>query len=277
MRANAFFLALLVVSAIVLAVPVRMTAPFEQRISNGDEVFLGTIGPGQTLELRIDPVVTEGGIYSQGGKYDMAQVTYKPNGWSSEPSMLYGNPLQVKITADKNAPQGEYYADVVVIDENNGERLGNVTFRVRMNVTWDVLDMDVSPPSITVGPGQPAQFAITVVNKGAASDTYTVSSSGVKRWEFVKPIYVPARSSRTVEYEISGTEEESYNPTINVVSVSSPNIHEEKNVTFMVRSDLLGDYVATSHGTLLFPVFEAPVYALAGLIGAAVQAVLSVI
>jgi len=276
MRASSFFLTLLVISAIAVAVPVRMTAPFEQAVNNGDEVYLGAIGPGQTVEVRIDPIVTTGGIYGQGGKYDMAQVIYEPKGWSSEPSMLYGNPLQVKITADKDAPEGEYYADVAVIDENNGEKLGNVTFRVRMNVTWDVLDMDVTPASVVVGPGQPAQYAITVTNKGAASDTYNVSSTGVKRWEFVKPIYVPARSSRTVDYEITGYEESSYNPTIRVVSVSSPNIHEERNVTFTARSDLIGDYIATGHGTLIFPVFEAPIYGLAGIIGAAIQSYQSI-
>jgi uncharacterized membrane protein len=254
-----------------------MTAPFEQTINSGDEVFLGTIGPGQTIELRIDPIVTTGGIYGQGGQYDIAQVVYEPKGWTSEQSLLYQKPLQIKITADKNAPPGEYYADIAVINENNGEELGNVSFRVKMNVTWDVLGLDVSPASVVVGPGQPAQYAITVTNKGAASDTYTVSSTGVKRWEFVKPIYVPARSSKMVEYEITGDEEVTYNPTIKVESVSSPNIHDERNVTFIVRSDLIGDYKAANHGTLLFPVFEAPIYGLAGFIGTVVQTIQSVL
>ena len=139
---------------------------------------------------------------------------------------------------------------------------------MRINVTWNVLDMDVSPTQATVGPGQPAQFGITITNRGSASDTYTVNTSGVKQWDFVKQVYVPAKSSRTVPYEIAGNEEETYMPSISVVSVSSGIIHKEANVTLSVKSGLVGDYKATSHGTLLFPVFEAPIYALSGLLGA---------
>ena len=269
MRASVIFLLMLIFCAIAIAVPVKMVMPFERTLDNGDEVFLGTIGPGQTMEIRIDPMVTTGGIYEKGGQYDMAEASQLPTRWTSIPSTLYGKPLQVKITADKDAPEGSYLSEITVIDENNGERLGNITFKARINVTWDVLGMEVSPIKAMTGPEQPTEFMITITNKGSASDTYTVSATGVKRWEFVKPIYVPARSSRTIYYEITGYEEETYTPVIGVVSVSSQNIHAEKNVTFIVRSDILGDFKATNHGVLLFPVFEAPIYALAGIIAAA--------
>jgi len=268
MRAKVIFLIMLMFSAIAVAVPVKMVMPFERTLDNGNEVFLGTIGPGQTMEIRIEPMVTAGGIYGNGGQYDIAEAADLPAGWSSTPSALYGKPLQVKITADKDAPEGEYKSTINVVDEKNGEQLGNVTFFAKINVTWDVLGMDVTPPQATTGPEQPTEFMITITNKGSASDTYTVSATGVKRWEFVKSIYVPARSSRTIFYEITGYEEETYTPTIGVVSVSSQNIHAEKNVSITVRSDLLGDFKATNHGVLLFPVFEAPIYALAGIIAA---------
>jgi hypothetical protein len=202
----------------------------------------------------------------------MALVSSNPRSWTSEPSQLYGKPLQVKITSDKNAPEGMYNTDVTVIDENNGEQLGNVTFTLKTNITWDVMNMDVSPKHLTVGPGQPARFSITVYNTGSASDQFVVSATGAKRWQFVKPIYVPAQSSRTIIYEITAYEEEYYTPIIKVESIASPNIYEEQNVSFTVRSDLLGDYRATNQGTLLFPVFEAPIYSLAGLIAAVLGA-----
>ena len=252
----------------VSAVPVQLVAPFQQTIDTGDEVFIGTIGPGQTLEVRINPLVTEGGIFGQGGAYESAEVTAKPAGWSATGSELYQKSLQVKITADKDAPAGKYRANVTVIDENNGEELGNVTFTVMMNITWDVLDVNITPVSIVTGPGQPARFTITVQNKGSASDTFTVSSHGTKKWSFEKPIYVPANSSRAIVYEMTGFEEEYYQPTIRVVSDSSPNIYKEKNVTLTIQSGLIGDYKSTSNGVLIFPVYEAPVYSLAGIIGA---------
>lgn len=261
-----FFLLLLF--PVFTAVPVKMVKPLQQEIRHGDEVFIGTIGPGQTLDVQVYPYVTEGGIYGKGGQYDLLDVSEKPAGWSSEASKLYGNPLQAKITADKNASQGMYYANITVQDYKDGHKLGNVTFRAKINVTWDVLDVDVKPSHVLVGPGQPAQFMITVVNKGSASDTYTVSATGAKQWEFIKPIYIPAKSSRTVIYELTAYEEEYYRPQIKVVSASSSNIHAEKNISFTVRSDLLGDYKATNNGVMIFPIFEAPVYSLAGLVAA---------
>jgi uncharacterized membrane protein len=268
MRPITVLIAMLALAALAAAVPVQMISPFQQTINTGDTVFIGTIGPGQTLAVEINPIVTSGGIYGAGGQYDIAQVSNLPPGWNAEQSKLYQNPLQVKITADKAAPPGQYDADITVINENNGEELGNVTFTVDINVTWDVLGMSVSPTQTISGPGQPAQFGITIMNKGSASDTYIVNASGVDQWDFVKQVYVPAESSITVPYEIAGNEEETYNPSISVVSVSSGIIHQEQNVTLIVRSGLLGDYRATSDGTLLFPIFEAPIYALAGLLGA---------
>jgi hypothetical protein len=268
MRAILFFSVIVLLCAIAYAVPVKMTAPLQQEIGDGDIVYIGAIGPGQTIDVRIDPIVTTGGINKKGGQYDYATVTKNPSGWSFEPSQQYGKPLQVKITADKNAPEGLYSTNVTVIDENNGEELGNVTFTIKTNITWDVLDMNVSPTHATVGPGQPARFSITITNKGSASDQFVVSATGAKRWQFVKPIYVPAKSSRTIVYEITAYEEEYYTPTIKVESVASSNIHEEKNVSFTVRSDLLGDYRATNQGISLFPIIEAPIYSLAGLVAA---------
>ena len=198
---------ILLLLPVACSVPVAMMAPLDMAVENGDEIFIGAIGPGQTIEVQIFPDVYEGGIYGDGGKYDLADVVSKPDGWSSEKSKLYGNPLQVKITADKNASEGTYHADIIVIDENDNHRLGNLTFRVKINVTWDVLGLEVAPAHILVGPGQPAQFRINIVNKGAASDTYIVSSSGARQWEFVKPIYIPAKSSREVVYEMAADEE----------------------------------------------------------------------
>jgi len=268
MRAITVFLVFLGISMFSSAVPVQMVAPFQQTVNTGDEIYIGAIGPGQTLEVRINPIVTEGGIYGAGGSYDFADVTSKPALWSSTGSTQYQDPLQVKITADKDAPEGTYRANITVSDENNGEELGNVTFTVRMNITWDVLDVSVTPSSIMTGPGQPARFTITVQNKGSASDAFTVSSNGTKKWSFEKPIYVPAKSSRAIVYEMTGFEEEFYKPTIRVVSDSSPNIFKEKNVTMTVQSGLIGDYKSTSNGVMIFPVYEAPVYSLAGIIGA---------
>ncbi|MBI5051271.1 hypothetical protein HZC08_00785, partial [Candidatus Micrarchaeota archaeon] len=62
------------------------------------------------------------------------------------------------------------------------------------------------------------------------------------------------------------SEEEKYTPTIKVVSTSSDLIKAEQQVSFSVSSNILADFKATNHGTLMFPLFEMPLYAIAGLI-----------
>jgi hypothetical protein len=245
---------------------IDLESPRMKGVENGDVIDLGTIGPGQTLDIRVDREVKTGGLHGEGGFYDKAEAIDLPRGWTSKESELYQDPLQVTITADPDAPEGNYTMRVRVIDENNGEKLGNVTFTVKVRITWDVMDFDVSPSYINVGPGQPARFTITINNKGSTSDVFRVSALGAKRWEFIRPVFVPAQSSKTVYYEIAGTEEETYKAAIKVESLASQNIAGEKNVTLSIRPTLMGDYRATNNGVVVFPIFQGPIYALAGLI-----------
>ncbi|MDD5340265.1 MAG: hypothetical protein PHV13_03370 [Candidatus ainarchaeum sp.] len=256
----------LLLALAALSFSVTVISPQAGETGNGDIVDLGTIGPGQTVSILVDRAVTTGGIHGTGGMMDQAIATDLPPGWATQPSKLYQDPLQVTVSANPDAPEGNYTFRITVIDENNGEKLGNITFLARVKVTWDVMEFDVLPTRISVGPGQPARFTITVTNKGSASDAFEVSATGSRKWDFKKPVFVPAQTTKTLHYEIVGAEEDAYTPTIRVVSLASGNIAAEKNVTMTVRSDLFGDWKATNHGALLFPIFEAPVYALAGLL-----------
>ena len=249
-----------------LSFAVTVVSPVKTEVGDGDMIDVGAIGPGQTISIEINPIVKEGGIHDIGGTYDLAIAEDLPRDWTSEKSKLYGNPLQVRITADPDAPEGNYSARVTVIDEFNGEELGNVSFTVKVRITWDVMDFNVAPSSMTVGPEQPARFEITIKNKGSTSDVFEISSKGSKRWEFKKPVFVPGKSSKTIYYDIAGGEEETYLTTISVVSLASSNIADEKNVTLFIKPGLLGDYVATNNGVTVFPIFQAPIYSLAGIL-----------
>ncbi|MBU0532494.1 hypothetical protein KKB44_03300 [Candidatus Micrarchaeota archaeon] len=259
---------LFVVSLILLSLTfsIAIVSPVNADVDESDIIDLGIIGPGQTIYVQIDPIVSSGGTHGIGGTYDMAVAENLPEGWESSESKLYQNPLQVTITADPDTPEGNYSVRINVIDEFNGENLGNVSFILRVQVTWDVLDFEVTPISQTVGPGQPAVFDITIKNKASTSDAFQVSAEGARRWEFTKPVFVPAKSSRTISYEIVGTEEENYAATIKIVSLASSNIADEENVTLSIESNLLGDYKATNNGAIVFPIFELPIYSLAGLL-----------
>jgi hypothetical protein len=249
-----------------LAFPIQMVEPQLTEISDGQVVDLGIVGPGQTVELRLHPKVYESGIHGIGGNYDLAYAGELPEGWASQKSKLYGSPLQVKITAGPYAQEGEYTIPITVEDEGNGEELGTVTFSVRVEVSEDVMDFSVSPSKRTVGVGHPARFDILVENKGNAGDTFKVSSKGVQKWDFTKLVYIPPKSSKLISYEVAAFEEEAYSSLITVESSSSDRVSGSEPIIIYVQPDLLSDYKAVNNGALFFPIIEAPVYALIGLL-----------
>ncbi len=155
---------LLVLLLAAASFSISVLAPQAVEVQNGDTLNLGTIGPGQTVSIVLDRKVTVGGIHGIGGLYDQAQVYDLPKGWGASDSKLYEDPLQVTISAAPDATEGQYSAKVKIIDENNGEGLGEIVLNIKLNVTYDVMNFDVSPPDIKVGPGQPARFAITVTS-----------------------------------------------------------------------------------------------------------------
>ncbi len=259
-----FVFAILLV--IALSFSLNLVYPQVNDVKNGQIIDLGSIGPGETVLVQMDPIVTTGGIYGSGGTYDYAVATDLPTGWAKADSKLYQNPLQVTLTAAQDAPPGNYTAKITAVNERNGEQLGNVTFIVKIRVTWDVMNFDVNPTNITAGPGQPATFTITITNKGSTSDVFHVSLLGPRKWQFTKDVFVPAQTTREFHYEIAGTEDGTYQSTLNIVSLASKNIAAQKNVTLTVKSDLLGDYKATNHGTIVFPIFESVAYSFAGLL-----------
>ena len=260
---RSLFAALLIIS---LVSAIHVLSPVDREVSEGDTIYIGEIGPGQTIPIEIVETVTTGGVYSQGGVYDQAVFDRTPPGWSGVESKIYALPLHVTLTADPKAKEGEYRAKIIVVDERNADGLGNVSFWVKLNVTYDVMDAAVQPTAVKTGPGQPARFEITIDNKGATGDLFEVSSIGAKRWEFKKDVFVPAKSSKKIFYEIVGNEEEVYNAQLSVVSKASSIIHEEKNITVDVRSDILGDMKATNNGVIVFPIFESLIYSFFGLI-----------
>ncbi len=249
-----------------LAFPLQMIEPQLTEISDGQAIDLGTMGPGQTVELQLHPKIYEGGIHGIGGNYDLAYAGSLPDGWSSQKSKLYGSPLQVKITAGAYADEGVYTIPIVVEDEGNGEQLGTVTFYVHIRISEDVMDFSVSPLKRTVGIGQPARFEILVNNKGSAGDTFKISSKGVQKWDFTKLVYIPPNSSKVISYEVAGFEEEAYSSLITVESSSSERVSASVPILLYVQPDLLSDYKAVNNGALFFPIIEAPIYALIGLL-----------
>ncbi|MGV8176763.1 MAG: hypothetical protein ACP5NX_03120 [Candidatus Bilamarchaeaceae archaeon] len=259
-----FILLLLVCS---LGMAVNMIEPLQTNVADGSETVIGLVGPGQTLAVSFDPKVTEGGTNGVGGVYDLAYAVETPDGWQVEKSSLYGNPLQVKITVDPEAADGEYPVKLVIEDEKDGEKLGKVTATIKVQVSRDIMEVSIQPKEASVSPNQPARYYITIANRGRAGDVFEITNDQAsKRLQFRKTLYVPPNEARTLVLEMSEAQEEMYVEKINVKSVSSPLIHAEGGITLKVNPSLIGDWKATNRGVLVFPIYQSIIYSFAGLI-----------
>ncbi|MEM4633918.1 MAG: hypothetical protein QW275_02065 [Candidatus Anstonellaceae archaeon] len=246
---------------------ISVLAPVSAQIEEGEQILVGDVGPGQTFIVSVEPKVQSGGKYGLGGAYDMLIATSLPSGWSSSPSKLYSNPLQADITVPVDALPGNYLVELTLWDEAGEQGLGkNVSFYINVSVRRDVMDIKVEPPFRFVGAGQPARYTINILNKGIANDIFIVGSSGVRNWEFRRSIYIPAGTSKAVDYELVGEEESDYQVKIWAKSSSSDAIRSEHEVRLKVHSNLFSDYRAVNKGVLLFPLTQAPLYFVTGLL-----------
>lgn len=271
MKNLALFTILMLIS---ISFSVEMLEPVNKEIVPGEEIFLGTIGPGQTLQLNMNPWIYEGEEYV--AHYDLAVAEDLPDGWKSTDSKLYGDPLQVTISASEKESEGMYEVKVIIIDAKkvNGTVLTNesaegvhdVEFKGIIQVQHEIMDVNIEPKEIVTGANQPSKYYITITNKGSASDVFKISSNNIPKWTFEKLVYIPPKSSKTVIYEIVESEEEIFHPIITVVSTSSSIIEKEEELTFTVQSDLFSDFKAVNNGISIFPILEEPIFALMGLL-----------
>lgn len=260
---------------LLLALPyaienIQVVSPQHKEVEPGGRLYLGKIGPGQTISISVESKVSTGGVHGVGGRFDVLAIRGLPQGWGARDSKLYANPMQAEITAAEDAQNGEYMVEASLVDEGGAEEIGNeggkVPFTIVLDVEQDIMGMQVSNTYLETGAGQPARYHITVYNKGAANDVFEVSSSGVRGWAFKRSMYVPAGSSKEIEYEVVGNDEATYEFVIKARSISSSLISAQQGVKLKVKSDLASDYRATTKGVLLFPLVEGPVYFVAGLL-----------
>lgn len=271
MRKTAIALVLLLaLSSAVFATYANALEPVKKTLYPGETMRVGKAGPGQTVYLVIGRA-TDGGNcqnnYCPDG-WDTVVATEIPAGWEVEPSPLQETPMKMKIKIAPDAEDGEYNLTLSIVDEGNYNKLGNMTVYAIVEVSRDVFDISVSPTRVETGVGQPAIYYIRIRNTGAASDPFEVKvkEGDLPAWRFRKTALVNYGSERVIPYEVVLNEEGERVFTIEVTSLSSPQIRKEMRVVVDSRANIISDWKATTHGVFIFPMIEQPIYALVGLL-----------
>jgi len=250
---------------------VTADAPVSKLLTSGESIELGSAGPGQTVVLVMERV-SDGGtcpnnLCSDG--WDTVVPVEVPSDWEVEASPTHENPMKMKIKIAPDAANGRYNLTLAAVDEGNYNGLGNVTFYAIVTVTRDIFDISVRPTRVDTGVGQPAVYYVTITNTGVASDPFEikVKDGDIPVWTFRKQVLVNYGTSRVVPYEVVLDEENERAFDLQVSSLSSPLIRRDVSLVINSRSNIISDWKATTHGLMMFPILEEPLYALMGLIG----------
>jgi len=250
---------------------VNVIEPVKKTITPQETVRMGTAGPGQTVVLVAERSSDGGNCpnnYCSDG-WDAIIPVRVPEGWVVEPSPIHETPMKMKIKVAPDASNGEYNLTLAAVDEGNYDGLGNMTFYAIVTVSRDVIDISVEPTRVETGVGQPAIYYVKIRNTGAASDPFEirVREGDIPAWRFRKQVLVNYGSERVIPFEVVLNEEDERAFNLEVSSLSSPMIKEEKSLVIDSKSNILTDWRATTHGLMLFPIIEEPIYAIVGLIG----------
>ncbi len=238
--------------------------PIAQTVNGGAVVDLGTVGPGQTVELQVIRGSGEIGVQSE-KLWDHLNIDTAslPAGWRGDDSRTFENPLKAFVVLPVDAPNGEYTFNVTLIDDNEG--VLPLHFSAHVTVSRDVLALQASPSSSRVGAGQPAVYTLRLSNTGRANDVFEISAVGLpSRWEFTKRVFLSHDSETDVNYEVVATESGVYPVRITVHSLSSSLITQTFDSRLTAASGLVEDAQATANGVLLFPSSIQVVYSLVG-------------
>ncbi len=234
-------------------------------------VYLGVVGPGQTIELQfLRDTGVAAAINPTTGKnalWDMASVVQStlPNRWLSKDSLKYETPLTVFITTSETNEKKNYTFSVGFVDEYEGTAPTVANFMATIDP--DVLEIELEKSTVYAGVGQPALFKLIARSKSSASDTFTISAEGLPYdWQFTKTFFLPHGEEKEVYFEVIGNIQKEVSFEITVTSLSSEEIKQKATAKVITSSNLIQDAKAASLGLPLFPSVEQHVYSLFGLV-----------
>ncbi|MBI5224307.1 hypothetical protein HY989_00390 [Candidatus Micrarchaeota archaeon] len=249
---------------------VMMVQPFQTEIHEGDLIDLGTVGPGQKLEIEI---AQTSNIYDFNGAEEVwnrlkIDDSSLPLFWRSDYSLRYEANPKAFVYVSEQTSDGDYEFSLYTERDYGTAAKYPVHFKAKVKVSKDVFKLEISQKSVTGGANQPTVFLIDLTNTGSASDAFNIEAiSGLpSAWKYKKQVFVPHNSRKQIQYEVVASEQGDFFLTFKGTSLSSDFIASEDTATLSAKSTLIQDMKSTANGVLLFPFLTQSVYYLMGLI-----------
>ncbi len=262
MNARGLFAVLFAVSlvAVANATYLSILGPTPGMLHNGDGIYLGKVGPGESFYVSASAATTNATGYSVNIGWDQLNATNLPKGWYSQPSRLYENPMKIKVTVPATALNGTYNITLVAVNVQNYSRLGNLTVTAYVNVTPDIFNVSVSPTDIQSGLGQPTNLHVVINNTGISDDPFNINLLGLPAWNISDQVVQLHLSKSSYMYPVYVNEPGEYNFNLTVSSTTSPVLSRSFPVHLTAAATLGNDYRAIGQGVMLSPAIFDPSY-----------------
>lgn len=256
-----FFAAFSIATLSVNAMYLTVEGPVSGLLFNNGTINLGKVGPGESFYILASAATANqsGAIVNIG--WDTLQAVQLPDGWSSEASPLYQNPMKMKITVAPYAENGTYRIVIMAVNVGNYSKLGNLTFTAYINVTPSVFAPSVTPTSLATGVGQPTNLQIVINNTGASDDPFLINAQGLPAWNVPTEVIASHSTANSYLYPVFVGEPGIYHFNLTINSTTSPLLHQSFPITLTAQSSLINDFSATGQGVVLSPIIYEPAYA----------------
>jgi hypothetical protein len=238
----------------------NVTGPVQKNITEGQSIFLGKIGPGESFYVSASASTANASGFQINLGWDKLNAVNLPQGWSSQSSLLYENPMKMKITVSPNASDGIYTMQLRAVNVGNYSKLGNLTFSAEVNVTQNVFNLKVNPTQVETGVGQPVNLYISINNTGISDDPFVINANGIPTWNVPYSVISLHSTQNTFIYPIYINIPGSYIFNLTVTSSTSFKVAKQYPIHMIVNASLSNDYSAISQGVVLSPVIYEPAY-----------------
>lgn len=259
-------LSILVLAISLLAVTnatyLNVLGPASGVLQNGQSIYLGKVGPGESFYVEASATTTNASGYTLNLGWAKLEVVDHPSGWYSQPSLLYENPMKIKVTVPSDAKNGTYNLTLEAVDVGNYSKIANLTINAYVNVTPNVFNLAVTPTAIQSGIDQPTNLYITINNTGISDDPFSINVYGLPAWNVSEQVVALHSTQTTYVYPVYVNESGTYRFNVTVASTTSPAIKLSEPVALIAQASLLNDYRAVGQGVILSPVIFYPSYEL---------------
>ncbi len=264
---KAQWLAALIVMSTILplagAISISVVGPTAAKLANGQSIYLGNVGPGESFYVQALSSTTNATGYSVNIGWDQLNATRLPPGWTAQQSTLYENPvMKMKVSVPPNAASGPYNITLHATNVGNLSRLGNITFYAHVNVTPDVFSVAVQPQVVQSGVNQPTNLYVTINNTGISDDPFVIALQGLPAWNVTDQVVALHLSQSTYVYPVYVNESGKYHFNLTVAAITNPSLSVSYPISLTARESLLNDYGSVGQGVILSPIIFAPSYEL---------------